>query len=74
MIKFSYGGDALSDAFRAIGILPGMVLGIHASFKSLGEVDGRAETILRALLESIGPDGTVVWPGHNPPERIWKLK
>lgn len=72
MIQFSYSGDALSDAFRAIGILPGMVLGVHASFKSLGEVDGGAETILRTLLGSIGPKGTLLMPAHNPPGTVWK--
>ena len=35
---------------------------VHSSLRSLGTVDGGAETVVDALLESLGPDGTLVVP------------
>ncbi|MBQ2696517.1 MAG: AAC(3) family N-acetyltransferase, partial [Clostridia bacterium] len=54
-----------SDIKRAtleLGITNGDVVLVHSSFKSLGEVDGGAEAVIRGFLEAIGHEGTLVFP------------
>ncbi len=47
---------------RSLGILPGDVLLMHSSFKSLGEVEGGAKTFFDALISYLGEEGTLVLP------------
>lgn len=49
----------LSASFGALGVRRGDVLFVHASLRSLGWVVGGAETVVRALLECLGPGGTL---------------
>lgn len=46
----------------APAISPGDCLLVHASFKSLGYVDGGPDTLIDVLLELVGADGTLVMP------------
>jgi aminoglycoside 3-N-acetyltransferase len=46
----------------ALGVRPGGVLLVHASLRSLGPVEGGAETVIQALLEALGPHGTLLMP------------
>jgi aminoglycoside 3-N-acetyltransferase len=57
-------GD-LAAAFREVGIEAGDSLIVHSSYRSLGEVEGGAETVIDALLEAIGPTGNLVLPAFN---------
>jgi aminoglycoside 3-N-acetyltransferase len=53
-----------SDLLR-LGVQPGGVLLVHASLRSLGMPEGnprRAEIAIRALLEALGPQGTLLMP------------
>lgn len=43
-----------------LGILPGAVLMVHASVRSVGPVVGGVNVIVQALLEAIGPTGTLL--------------
>jgi aminoglycoside 3-N-acetyltransferase len=43
----------------ALGIGPGILM-LHTRMSALGWVVGGAETVVRALLEALGPDGTLV--------------
>jgi len=52
----------IAQDLRKLGVRPGGVLLVHASFKSLGPVKGGAETVIRALLEALGPEGTLMFP------------
>ena len=46
----------------ALGVRPGGVLLVHSSLRSLGPLPGRAETVIQALLEALGPSGTLLMP------------
>ena len=52
----------IADDLRGLGVRPGGVLLVHSSLRSLGPVPGGAETVVQALLEALGPEGTVLMP------------
>lgn len=45
-----------------VGLRAGEVVLVHSSLSSFGHVEGGAETVIDALLEAVGPSGTVVVP------------
>ncbi|MEA3402042.1 MAG: AAC(3) family N-acetyltransferase [Armatimonadota bacterium] len=53
--------DIIND-LRALGVGPGMTIMAHSSLSSLGHVEGGAETLIEALIEAVGPEGTVAMP------------
>ncbi len=55
----------LVDDLLALGVRPGSVLAMHSSFKSVGPVQGGPEGVLDALLETLGPEGTLMVPTHT---------
>lgn len=57
--------DQLVSEFRTIGVQPGDVLLVHSSYKSFGGVDGGPQTVVDALLEVLGPEGTLIMPTFN---------
>lgn len=57
--------DQLVSEFRVIGVQPGDVLLVHSSYKSFGGVDGGPKTVVDALLEVLGPEGTLIMPTFN---------
>lgn len=57
--------DDLAAGMRAIGVAPGDVLFVHASFKSLGEVDGGAQSVVAAFERVLGPAGLLLMPSFN---------
>jgi len=52
--------NALVDDLGRLGILPGAVVMVHASVRSAGPVIGGVNVIVQALLEAVGPTGTLV--------------
>ena len=52
--------DQLISAFITLGIRKGDLLNVKASLKSIGYVEGGADTLLDALLYVIGDGGTIV--------------
>lgn len=61
MLKF---GD-LVTGFKQIGLQPGDTLLVHSSYKSFGGVDGGPQTVIDALLETLGQEGTLIMPTFN---------
>lgn len=56
--------QAVED-FRRTGIQKGDTVMVHSSFRSLGPVEGGADTIIDALMEAVGSEGTVLFPTFN---------
>ncbi|MFI6265644.1 aminoglycoside N(3)-acetyltransferase [Micromonospora sp. NPDC051006] len=61
-----YTAQSLAVDLRALGVAPGDVLLLHASHRSLGFVVGGPQAVVLALLDVLGPDGTLVVPTHTP--------
>jgi len=74
--------ESIAADLRALGVRPGGVLLMHASFKSLGHVVGGPQAAVEAFL---AVTGTLVVPTHNPensdpatwsnppvPEAVWE--
>jgi len=47
---------------RELSVEPGDVALVHSSLKSFGYVDGGADAVIDALLDAVGPEGTVMVP------------
>jgi aminoglycoside 3-N-acetyltransferase len=60
--------SALVAGLRALGVREGAVLMVHARMSALGWVVGGSGTVVSALLEALGPEGTLVayasWEEH----------
>ena len=61
MISF----DKLVSEFRRIGLSNGDVLLVHSSFKSFGGVEGGPQTVIDALMDVLGSEGTLIVPRFN---------
>jgi aminoglycoside 3-N-acetyltransferase len=73
----------VAHAACRIGLKPGGTVALHASLSTLGRVLGGAETVVRGLLDALGPEGTLAVPAqtwlnldpsrgvHGLPEAAW---
>ena len=59
-----YSKQQLAAQLGAAGLTAASTLLVHSSVKSVGEVEGRAETILDVLCEAVS-DGLLVMPTHT---------
>lgn len=71
--------ESLSRDITRLGVASGDILFIHSSFKSLGEVEGGAGTVVGALEDSVGPEGLILMPSFNLVEwekrpLVWNLQ
>ncbi len=57
--------QTLSADLQLLGVKDGGVLLVHSSLKSIGWVVGGARTVIQALLDVLGPKGTLVMPAHS---------
>lgn len=58
--------DSLAADLRALGVASGQTLLVHASMRSLGPVRGGAATVVAALRETVGSEGTLAVPTATP--------
>ncbi len=57
--------ESLADDLRSLGVGSGSTLLVHSSLSSLGYVAGGAHAVVLALLDVLGPAGTLVVPAHS---------
>ncbi len=50
----------LMEDLRKLGLSPGQVVMLHASVKAIGWVVGGPDVVLQAILDILGPDGTLM--------------
>ena len=55
----------VTEALEQAGVSKGQVLMVHTSMSSIGYVCGGAQTIIEALTEKVGPEGTVMMPTQS---------
>lgn len=55
----------LIEEFQAIGVEAGDALQVHSSYKSFGGVDGGPQTVIDALLDTLGDEGSLIMPAFN---------
>ncbi len=54
-------------ALRHAGVEKGDFLLVHSSLSAFGWIDGGAETVIEALKEAVGPEGTFLLPAFTSP-------
>lgn len=63
------------EGLKRLGLKTGDIVMVHSSLSSFGRVEGGAETVVRALLEVIGHEGTLVVPTFSHyllgDEKVW---
>lgn len=52
--------ESLISDLKDLGISPGDILNVKMSYKSIGKVEGGINTVISALLEAVGEEGTIV--------------
>ncbi|MCW5699722.1 MAG: AAC(3) family N-acetyltransferase [Rhodospirillales bacterium] len=57
--------SSLAEQLRAAGLKAGDVLLVHTALNRLGFVVGAAQTVIDALLDAVGPGGTVMMPTYS---------
>jgi len=55
----------IKTGLAKLGVRPGMMLEVHCSLSTFGHVDGGAMTIIRALQQTVGPDGAIIMPSFR---------
>ncbi|MCX4975473.1 aminoglycoside N(3)-acetyltransferase [Streptomyces sp. NBC_00620] len=57
--------DTVSAQLQSLGVRPGETLLLHSSLSSPGWVCGGAVAVVQGLLDTLGPDGTLVVPTQS---------
>ena len=55
----------ISAALQEIGVQQGQVIMVHTSLSSLGYVCGGAQSVIEALIKSVGEEGTIMMPTQS---------
>lgn len=73
--KKAYTKEELVKDLKALGVQTGDCLLVHSSLSKLGWVIGREVTVVEALIEAVGEEGTLVMPsfsGENSDPKNWQ--
>ncbi|MCX4973361.1 AAC(3) family N-acetyltransferase [Streptomyces sp. NBC_00620] len=57
-------GRTAADVLEALGVRAGATLLVHASLRRVG---AGVDSVLGALLDVLGPEGTLIFPAPTPP-------
>jgi len=57
--------DTIKECLAALGIVEGDIVFFHSSLKSIGRVEGGADAVIDAFLETLGHSGTLVLPSNT---------
>jgi hypothetical protein len=57
--------EDIKAGLTRLGLKKGDTVGVHSSLSSFGYVDGGADAVIDALLETVGPRGNVVMSTHS---------
>ena len=57
--------EDIKKGLAELGLKRGDVVGVHSSLSSFGYVEGGADTVIDALLETVGEEGAVVMPTYS---------
>ncbi len=55
----------IAGGLASLGVAPGDVILAHSSLSRFGRVEGGADAVIDALLEAVGPRGTLLVPTHT---------
>jgi aminoglycoside 3-N-acetyltransferase len=55
----------IKDSFRSIGAKRGDILVLQSSYKGCGEIENGPEGLIEAILDLLGPEGTLIMPAYN---------
>ncbi|HWS38305.1 MAG TPA: AAC(3) family N-acetyltransferase [Actinoplanes sp.] len=64
--ELPYTTATLAADLRRLGLTAGDVVIVHSALGAVGFVAGHVQAVVEALLEVLGPDGTLVVPTHTP--------
>ncbi|WLD94051.1 aminoglycoside N(3)-acetyltransferase [Alkalihalobacillus sp. AL-G] len=57
--------ETLKEDLYSLGIKEGMTVIVHASLKSIGWVNGGAQTVIHALMDAVTEEGTLILQAHS---------
>jgi len=57
--------EHLEKDLKQIGLAKGDMVYVHTSLRAIGTIDGGADTLIDALKNVLGPDGTIAVPTHT---------
>lgn len=57
--------EDIISAFKRVGVAQGQSVMVHTSLSNLGFVCGGAQTVIEALLETVGETGTIMMPTQS---------
>lgn len=57
--------EDLIEGFKSLGITNGQNIMVHASLSNLGFVCGGEQVVIEALIEAVGPHGTLMMPSQT---------
>ena len=65
MIKTALTKKEIVDILRNNGLETGTIVEVHCSLSSAGYIVGGAQTLVDALMEVVGYQGTILMPVHS---------
>jgi aminoglycoside 3-N-acetyltransferase len=61
----------IEKGLRDLGLRSGDMMIVHSSLSSFGHVEGGAETVIEALMETVGKEGTILMPAFAPRIKVF---